>query len=66
MDHKTINFNKIVIEKMNLTPSKVSYFIETYFKEKKKLRNFASKITIIPETVQVYSIPNIQKESESK
>lgn len=48
--------------KRHLTDSQVALL--KHEDEQKKLRKFASKITKVPETVQIYSNPNLEKKRE--
>jgi len=61
---KTITLNTTVCKKMNLSSAKVAYNLEKLLQEKEQLHKFALKITKVPETVQVYSNPNMGKKRE--
>lgn len=62
-NHKSITINKLVFDKWNLSSQKVTYELEKRLEEKEKLKRFASKITKVPETVRVYSNPNMERKN---
>jgi len=59
----TISFHESVCDKMGLSAKKVSYLLEQRLEESKKLRKIAEKITKVPESVRVYTVPTMERES---
>ena len=57
---KVITLKGKIIEDFQLTSGKLSYLLQKNIDEKEVLRKFATKITIVPETVRVYS-PIVEK-----
>ena len=57
---KVITLKGKIVEDFQLTSGKLSYLLQKNIDEKEALRKFATKITIVPETVRVYS-PIVEK-----
>ena len=63
---KTITFKEHVARRYNLTSAKLSFKLVQAAEDKQHLRNLAEKITNVPETVRVYSVPYMEKESREE
>lgn len=59
---KTITFKEHVARKYNLTSAKLSFKLVEAAEDRQHLRNLAEKITKVPDTVRIYSIPYMGKE----
>lgn len=58
---KSITVNEIVYKRLDLSSSKVHYLLKLSLDDSKKLRRLAAKITLVPETVRVYTNPMMKK-----
>jgi len=57
---KSITVSQTTFERLNIPEISANYQLQLALEEREKLQKFASKITKLPKTVRVYTIPNLE------
>ncbi len=57
---KSITVSQTTFERLNIPKISANYQLQLALEEREKLQKFASKITKLPKTVRVYTIPNLE------
>ena len=57
---KSITVSQTTFERLNIPKISVNDQLKLALEESEKLQKFASKITKLPKTVRVYTIPNLE------
>ena len=57
---KSITVSQTTFDRLNLPKMSANYQLALALEESEKLQKFASKITKVPKTVRVYTIPNLE------
>jgi len=57
---KSITVSQTTFNRLNLPKISANDQLKLALEEREKLQKFASKITKLPETIQVYTIPNLE------
>ncbi len=59
---KSITVSQTTFDRLNLPKMSANDQLKVALEEREKLQKFALKITTLPETIRIYTIPNLESE----